>query len=58
MMYDVYRWNKYCLVSQDYRKIPTEFLIDKCETGYHDFISLHIKVCICVCITCEVQWRN
>jgi len=38
------KWNKYCLVSQDYTKIPHEFLIEKSETGYHDYISLHIKV--------------
>jgi hypothetical protein len=38
------KWNKYCLVSQDYRKIPHAFLLDKHETGYNDYVSVHIKV--------------
>lgn len=40
----IHRWNKYCLASQDYRKIAPEFLIEKSETAYNDYVSVHIKV--------------
>lgn len=37
-------WNKYCLQSKDWRKLnPNEFL-DKSETGYMDYVSVHVKV--------------
>lgn len=38
------KWNKYCFISQDYRKIKPEFLLEKSETGYNDYVSVHIKV--------------
>lgn len=38
------KWNKYCLVSQDWRELSVHQLLDKSDTGYHDYISLHIKV--------------
>ncbi|KAJ1433380.1 hypothetical protein B484DRAFT_394488, partial [Ochromonadaceae sp. CCMP2298] len=41
---DKAKWNKYCLVSRDYTSMdPLEYL-DKSETGYCDFVSVHIKV--------------
>lgn len=46
------KWNKYCLISQDYRKIKPEFLLEKSETGYNDYVSVHIKVydtLVCSC---------
>ena len=38
------KWNKYCDVSKDYRVIPPEELLDKSDTGYNDYVSVHIKV--------------
>ena len=38
------KWSKYCVISKDYKKISPEFLIDKCDTGYLDYVSVHIKV--------------
>jgi hypothetical protein len=38
------RWNKFCPISKDYTKINTSQLLDKHETGYNDFVSVHIKV--------------
>lgn len=38
------KWSKYALASEDYRNIPPEFLLEKSETGYNDYVSLHIKV--------------
>ena len=38
------KWNKYCLQSKDWRNMnPNEFL-DKSETGYMDYVSVHVKV--------------
>ena len=38
------KWSKYCPVGKDYTRIkPSEFL-DKHETGYNDYVSVHIKV--------------
>ncbi len=38
------KWNKYCKVSQDPNAMDPNDYLDKSETGYNDFISLHIKV--------------
>lgn len=38
------KWNKYCRVSQDWRTMNPNDFIDKSDTGYLDFVSLHIKV--------------
>lgn len=38
------KWNKYCLISKDYQKMERHEYLDKSETGYHDYISCHIKV--------------
>mgnify|MGYP003385496747 CR=1 FL=1 len=38
------KWSKFCLISKDYKTIAPEFLIDKCDTGYLDYVSVHIKV--------------
>lgn len=37
-------WNKYCLLSQNWRDTNPNNFIDKCDTVYHDHISCHIKV--------------
>ncbi|GMI05932.1 hypothetical protein TrVE_jg417 [Triparma verrucosa] len=38
------KWAKYCPVGKDYTKMrPSQFL-DKHETGYNDYVSVHIKV--------------
>jgi hypothetical protein len=31
-------------VSKDWTKLPTHELLDKHETGYNDYVSVHIKV--------------
>ena len=38
------KWDKFCLISQDYRTLDFNDLLDKGETTYNDFISVHIKV--------------
>jgi hypothetical protein len=38
------KWNKYCLMSQDYTTMDPNDYLEKSETGYNDYISLHIKV--------------
>lgn len=38
------RWNKYCDVSKDYRYLEEHELLDKSDTGYNDYISIHVKV--------------
>lgn len=38
------KWNKYCLASQDYQAMDPNDYIDKSETGYNDYITVHIKV--------------
>lgn len=38
------KWNKYCRLSQDWRKMRPEELLDKSDTGYNDFVSVHVKV--------------
>jgi len=38
------RWNKFCLVSQDYSAMDPNDYLDKSDTGYCDFISIHVKV--------------
>lgn len=38
------KWHKYCLISQDWTKLDPSEYIDKSDTGYHDYISVHIKV--------------
>ena len=35
---------KYCLVSQDHRNLSPDEYIDKSDTGYCDYVSVHIKV--------------
>jgi hypothetical protein len=37
-------WNKYCVMSKDWRKMQQHEYLDKSDTGYHDFVSVHIKV--------------
>jgi len=39
-----YRWAKYCPVSADYNKMNDWEFLDKHETCYHDYVSVHIKV--------------
>jgi hypothetical protein len=39
-----YKWNKYCPMSKDWRGLDPEELLDKSETGYNDYVSVHIKV--------------
>jgi hypothetical protein len=38
------KWSKYCLASQDWTKMDSNDFLEKSETGYYDYISLHIKV--------------
>lgn len=38
------KWNKYCDVSKDYRTLSESELLDKSDTGYNDYISIHVKV--------------
>ncbi len=38
------KWNKYHLVSQNWRDLSPNDYIDKSETGYNDFLSCHIKI--------------
>jgi hypothetical protein len=38
------KWNKYCLLSQDYTTMDPNEYLDKSETSYFDYISVHIKV--------------
>lgn len=38
------KWNKYVLASQDWQAMDPLDYLDKSETGYHDYVSLHIKV--------------
>jgi hypothetical protein len=38
------KWNKYCLVSKDWRHVDSSRYLGKGDTGYNDFISVHIKV--------------
>jgi hypothetical protein len=38
------KWSKYCLVSQDYRKLAHHELLDKGDTCYNDYVSAHMKV--------------
>lgn len=37
-------WNKYCLLSQNWRELQPAEYIDKSDTVYHDHLSCHIKV--------------
>lgn len=38
------KWSKYCFIHQDYRKLHFNDLLDKGDTTYNDYISLHIRV--------------
>ena len=38
------KWSKYCLASQDWRTMTPDQFLDKHETGYNDFVSVHVKV--------------
>eukprot|EP01036_Dinobryon_divergens_P033073 gene33073-42785_t len=41
------KWSKFCRVSQvpnDWSVLDESYLLDKSDTGYHDYISVHIKV--------------
>lgn len=38
------KWNKYCLVSQDWTTMDPHDFLDKSDTGFFDYVSLHIKV--------------
>jgi hypothetical protein len=38
------KWSKYCPASVDWRTLAVHQLLDKSETGYMDYISVHIKV--------------
>lgn len=33
-------------MSRDWRTLAPEELLDKSETGYNDYISIHVKVCL------------
>jgi hypothetical protein len=38
------KWNKYHLVSQNWKDLNPNEYIDKSETGWNDYISCHIKI--------------
>lgn len=38
------KWSKYCPISKDWRTLQRYELLDKHETGYNDYVSVHIKV--------------
>ncbi|RYH29171.1 hypothetical protein EON65_09455 [archaeon] len=38
------KWSKYVLISQDYTTMDPNEYLDRSETGFFDYISLHIKV--------------
>ena len=38
------KWSKFCPVSVDYRDLDVSELLDKHETTYNDYVSVHIKV--------------
>ena len=38
------RWNKYCPISKDWRKMKEYELLEKHETAFSDYVSVHIKV--------------
>ena len=38
------KWNKYCPVGKEYDKAKPGELLEKHETGYNDYVSVHIKV--------------
>lgn len=37
-------WNRYCEVSKDWRTMKMHEFLDKSDTGYFDYVSVHIKV--------------
>jgi predicted ferric reductase len=39
-----YKWNKFCPISADWKKLEEWQYLDKHETCYHDYVSVHIKV--------------
>lgn len=38
------KWSKFCRASQDWKTMNPEDYLDKHETGYNDFVSVHVKV--------------
>ena len=38
------KWNKFCLASEDWRSMSPDNYLEKHETGYNDFVSIHVKV--------------
>ena len=38
------KWNKYYLISQNWKDMNPSDYIDKSETGYNDYLSCHIKI--------------
>lgn len=38
------RWNKYCLVSEDWQSMDPNEYMDKSETGFFDYVTVHVKV--------------
>lgn len=38
------KWSKYCLASKDWRTMSPDDLLEKHETGYNDFVSVHVKL--------------
>jgi hypothetical protein len=38
------KWNKYCLIGEDWQKLNSHEFLEKHETGFCDFVSVHIKV--------------
>ena len=38
------KWHKYCPVSKDWRKLPSDQLLEKSDTDFMDYLSVHIKV--------------
>eukprot|EP00981_Chlorochromonas_danica_P010602 scaffold3290_cov165-Ochromonas_danica.AAC.45 len=38
------KWNKYCLASQDWQTMDPNDYLDKSDTGFFDYLTVHIKV--------------
>ena len=38
------RWNKFCPISKDWRRMKEYELLEKHETAFSDYVSVHIKV--------------
>jgi hypothetical protein len=38
------RWNKYCRLSENWRDMDEDDMLERSDTGYLDYVSVHIKV--------------